>query len=361
MSVLKVNQLILKNAPEKSINSNLNESNSTYELKEVLLPDLKDGEVLIKTLYLSNDPTQRSWMRKPGNKTKSYSIPVYEGTAMASLGLGEIVESKSSNYNKGDIINGRIYWGDYSIIPDKAIFNKVDNSQNLPLEYYLSVLGMTSLTALFGLIEVGKLRKNLGAESGKGPIVAVSAASGAVGSVVVQLAKNLLGARKVIGVTGSDEKVKWVKELGADLAVNYKNSDWKKQIVEDLGDEEIDVYFDNVGGEILSFFLTQVKQKGSVVACGAISGYNDNSKFAVTTWPYIITQRIHVEGFIVSDFIDQFPEAVGILTKAIKEGELRTTDAYHVEDIKGDLAKIPKVWELLFSDAKPNGKLITRV
>lgn len=371
MSAPKVaTQVFLKTCPSGFIHTKVNEDDSTFEVKEVPIPELKEGQVLAKVLYLSNDPTQRTWLRKAGDNSPSYMPPVHEGTPMASLGLAEIIESKSEKYQKGDIASGRIYWADYAVVPDVVFFNKIDKSLGLPLEFFLSILGMTTLTAFFGLTEVGKLKKYLDEpkEGEKGPVVCVSAASGATGSSVVQIAKHLLGASKVIGISGSDEKCKWVESLGADLCVNYKNSEWKQQVSDYLAkdNEGIDVYFDCVGGEILSFILTKMNKFGHVAACGAISGYNDNKAFAVTSWPFIITNSLNVQGFIVGNFAAQFPEAIKILGAAVKEGKIKAQGAYHVEKLSGDepskrLADIPRIWNILFEDNKPNGKLLIKV
>ncbi|KAL6452299.1 hypothetical protein SBY92_001557 [Candida maltosa Xu316] len=357
-------QVYLKNCPTGFINPKFNEADSTFEIKTTPIPELKEGQVLVKILYLSNDPTQRSWFRKLGDDTPSYLPPVHEGTPVASFGVAEIIESKSTKYGKGDLVLGRVYWGNYAVLPETLIFNKIDQSFGLPLEFYLSVLGFTTLTAFFGLTEVAEFKGTKEGEKGK--VVCVSAASGATGSSVVQIAKHLLGASKVIGISGSDEKCKWVESLGADLCVNYKSETWKQDISDYLGDEKIDVYFDNVGGEILSHVLTQMNKYGHVAACGAISGYNDHSAFSVSTWPFIITERLTVRGFIVSDFGAKYPETINTLVGAIKGGKLKTDGAYHVEKLTGDdtetrLENIPRIWNLLFEDNKPNGKLLIKL
>ncbi|KAI5951407.1 hypothetical protein KGF54_004481 [Candida jiufengensis] len=364
-------EVIFERVPEGDgeIKTDVSKPDSTFALKTTKLnTELKDGQLLIKTLYLSNDPTQRTWLRKQGNNARSYIPPVYEGNVMESLGLGEVLESKSEKYSKGDIVSGRINWADYAILPDVKIFNKIDTKQGLPLPYYLSVLGMTSLTAFFGLTEAGQLHKYLKEkpEDGKGPIVCVSAASGAVGSTVVQIAKHLLGASKVIGLAGSDEKCKWVEKIGADLCVNYKNSDYQSKIKDFLGDSYVDVYFDNVGGSILSFLLSNMKKFGRVAACGSISGYSDPKLAYVTTWFEIVAQCITVEGFLVSNYKDKFPEAIKVLGDAIKDKKIDVDDSIHIEELKGNspderLSEIPKIWNLLFSGDKPHGKLLIKV
>lgn len=371
MSAPKVaTQVFLKNCPTGFINPKVNESDSTFEVKEVSIPELNDGQVLVKTLYLSNDPTQRTWLRKAGDNSPSYLPPVHEGTPMASLGLAEIVQSKSTKYAEGDIVSGRIFWADYAVLPDAVFYNKIDKSAGLPLEFYLSVLGMTTLTAFFGLTETAEMKKYLNGpkEGEKGQVVLVSAAAGATGSSAVQIAKHLLGASKVIGIAGSDDKCKWVESLGADLCVNYKTENWTKQIDEFLAkdNEGVDVYFDCVGGKILSYALTKMNKFGHVALCGAIAGYNDHSALTVGTLPFAITNRLTLRGFIVGDFAAQFAEAIPVLVGAIKSGKLKTDGAYHVEKLSGDSAAkrlegIPAIWNLLFEGDKPNGKLLIKV
>ncbi|RCK55548.1 hypothetical protein Cantr_03947 [Candida viswanathii] len=366
MSIPKeATQIFLRACPTGFINPKFNEADSTFEIKQVPIPPLKDGEVLVKTLYLSNDPTQRTWLKKAGDSTPSYLPPVHEGTPMASFGIAEVVDSKSYKYVKGNVVLGRLYWADYAVLPDTVIFNKVDAKAWLPLEYYLSVLGMTTLTAYFGLTKVAELKND---DSGKGKIVLVSAAAGAVGSSVVQIAKHLLGASKVIGIASSDEKCQWIESLGADLGVNYKTKDWQKQIDDYLAkdDEGVDVYFDCVGGEMLSYALTKMNKFGHIALCGCIAAYNDPSALVVTTLFYAITKRLTLKGFIVDDFVAEFGEVLPVLADAIKDGKLKAEGSYHVEELTGHsitqrLEEIPAIWNLLFKGDKPKGKLLTKV
>lgn len=353
----EIKQIVLKNAPIKEVNIKWGESDSTFEIETVKYDPLtlKDGDVVIKVLYFSNDPTQRPAIQKGSDPKRTYAPPILEGEANRSLGVGEIVESRSSKYAKGDVVSGVLYWGDYVIVPDTKIFTKIDVNAGLPLPAYLANVGLTGLTAYFGLKEVGKFEK--------GQSVVVSAASGATGSMVVQLAK-ILGAGKIIGITGSDEKGKWVQSLGADFTVNYNDEDWKKKLSDYIGDDFADIYFDNVGGEILSFMLTKVKRFGHVVACGAISGYQDHTKLNVSNWSEIIVNRLKVQGFIVSDFAAQFPEAIETIVGGIKTGAIKLTEGIHVDDVSSEsdpLSKVPAVWEKLFSSSKPNGKSVTKI
>ncbi|KAK6458031.1 quinone oxidoreductase [Scheffersomyces xylosifermentans] len=359
-------KILLKHNPTTEVNYSWGQEDSTFEIaKEAIdASSLKEGQSLVKVLYLSNDPTQRTWMQKGINHSRAYTTPMEEGKGVLTLGLAEVVATKSSKVKVGDIVNGKFQWADYTVIGDDGIFNVIDQSKKLPLPYYLSVLGMTAVTAYFGLTEVGKFQKPK--EGEKGPIVAVSAASGATGSMVVQIAKHVLGASKVIGISGSDEKCKWVESIGADISVNYNNPQWKEELSKDIGTDYVDIYFDNVGGEILSFMLTKVKRFGHVVACGAIAGYNDKENFKVSNWGEIISNSLTVQGFIVGNYMAKIPQAMEVLGQAIVTGKIKVQEGFHVEDISGEegeekFKKVPEIWKQLFSTTKPNGKLITKI
>ncbi len=215
-----------------------NSPDATFKYVETELAPLKEGQILVKTVYISNDPAQRSWIA-PG-KAK-YTAPVYEGDVMKAQGIAKVVESKSSKYSVGDYIVGMIGWSQYSIFADTDSLRKV--SDELPLTAYLGIAGMTGLTAYFGLTRVGGAKK--------GTVILVSAAAGATGSVVVQLAKHVIGAKKVIGIAGGSAKADYVKSLGADYAIDYKSSTFAKDLKKALGEDKIDLFFDNIGGKFL--------------------------------------------------------------------------------------------------------------
>lgn len=343
-----------------SVNLEFGAQDATFKIASVALPDLRDGFVLVKPLYYSNDPAQRMWIEKPDpNSTqvlRSYLKGPDVGDPMPAFGMAEVVKSTSAKFSVGDKVICKMYWAEYCAIPEQQIYNKVDESLGFPLTHYLSFLGFTGLTAFFGLREVGKLQK--------GQTVVISAASGATGSMAVQVAKHLFEAGKVIGISSSDEKCKWVESLGADKCLSYKSPSFQKDLAAAIGPDFADVYYDNVGGEVLDFMLKHVKDHGRIVACGAVATYNDPEKRKILNWSAIITQKLTVEGFIFFQFVSKFLEAVAALSKGIKEGKIESTEGVELVDVSGKddyLKALSRTWATLFTPEKGNGKLITKV
>ncbi|GEQ71237.1 hypothetical protein JCM33374_g4918 [Metschnikowia sp. JCM 33374] len=347
-------KIVLETPPSGAVNLAWGQSDSTFKLVDAEVPELKDGELKVKTLYLSNDPTQRMWIGANQDAKRAYMPPILKGDAVRSLGLAEVLESKSDKYAKGDVVSALLSWANESVIPEATVSTKIDKS--LPYEWYLSTIGLTGLTAYFGLKKIGQLKE--------GQTVLISAASGATGSMAVQLAKHLFKASKVVGLAGSDDKCKWVESLGADFCVNYRDADYQKKLDDFIGDDHFDVYYDNVGGEILDYALRRVKRYGRIIACGAISGYNDKSKMQINSWAEIVSNRLTAQGFIVFDFFSEFPEAVKEIVATIKSGKVTADGGVHVEDLSKldqPLEKVPEVWHKLFTEEKPQGKLLTKL
>ena len=208
--MVKTRQWLLANKPTGL--PQLDGPDQTFKLVETELPDLKDDEVLVKLVYLSNDPAQRGWISKNINPERLYVEPVKEGTPMHARGLAEVVESKSSTYKKGDTVIASTGWSEYAIKPTKEVQPAKDLPSGMSKTHYLGALGLTGLTAYFGLTEVVNTTKD--------DIVVVSGAAGATGMMAVQIAKHIIGCKKVIGMAGSDDKCKWVESIGADLCLN---------------------------------------------------------------------------------------------------------------------------------------------
>lgn len=329
-------------------------SDATFKLGTKPLSPLRDGEVLTQTLYLSNDPAQRGWIDPTIPADRLYVPPVEVGQTMNARGILKVLDSKSSSFKEGDLVVGGCGWSEYSVLPANQLQQVRTDIPNVSPTQFLGALGMTGITAYAGLINV--------IEAKKGESIVVSGAAGATGSMVVQIAKNIIGCSKVIGIAGTDDKCAWVKSLGADECINYKKSDWKQKLSA-ATEGYVDMYFDNVGGEQLDFMLTRLKTHGRVAACGAISDYNNShdDKSGLKNWFEVITQRLQIKGFIVIDHIKDGKAAkiVGELSQAAKDGKINASgENEHIVETKFE--DIPKTWTLLFEGAN-RGKLVTKI
>ncbi|KAL6711788.1 hypothetical protein ACN47E_002831 [Coniothyrium glycines] len=303
--------------------------------------DLKDGEVLFQTLYLSLDPAMRGWL----NPTRSYIPPVEIGAVMRGSGIGLIVASKSAKFPVGTYASAMCGWSEYAVLKEKFV-EKLDLPHGAVPTDALGVLGMTGLTAYFGILEVGNVKK--------GDFVVVSGAAGATGSVVGQIAK-LKGAT-VLGLAGEDSKVAWLKqELGFDEALNYKDTDFVKKF-RAATKGLIDVYFDNVGGEILDLALSRAKPFARFVQCGAISDYNKKSPQGLKNYMMIISMRIRMQGFVVFDFESKYAEARKELAQWLSEGKLKRKETV----VQGGITKAESALVALF-EGKNTGKIMVKV
>ncbi|MFN2643987.1 MAG: NADP-dependent oxidoreductase [Burkholderiales bacterium] len=280
-------------------------SETNFRLEEAALPRPAEGEVLVRNLWLSLDPYMRGRM----SDAKSYVKGVELGEVMVGQTLGEVVESRHARLAVGDKVLTPLGWQLYGCTKDAS---RVDSSR-APLSYYLGLLGMPGMTAYFGLKELG--------EPKAGETVVVSAGSGAVGSVVGQLAK-IWGARAV-GIAGGREKCEYVRdELGFDACVDYKGAGLRDQLSAACP-KGVDVYFDNVGGEILDALLERMNLFGRVVVCGTIADYNSVDPYRVRNWRAILVNRLRVRGMIVFDWKDRYGEALNALGGYLAEGRLK--------------------------------------
>ncbi|KAI4102547.1 MAG: hypothetical protein LQ339_004564 [Xanthoria mediterranea] len=316
----------------------------TFTLKTNDIPkaaDLNDGEVLFQSLYLSLDPAMRGWM----NDTRSYIPPVGINETMRGACIGLIKASKSPSFPTGSHAMGTVGWTEYAIVHSKAL-QKVDVPKNGKLTDALGVLGLTGLTAYFGILSVGQVKA--------GDFVVVSGAAGATGSVVGQIAK-IKGAR-VLGIAGSEDKVTWLKErLGFDDALNYKDAEFPLKFKEATKDY-IDVFFDNVGGEILDLALARAKPHARFVICGAISQYNSSKPQGPKNYLNIISQRIRLEGFIVYDYTSQYAHARTELAAWLSEGKIQRKETI----VQGGLAKAGEALVSLYKGSN-TGKLLVEI
>jgi NADPH-dependent curcumin reductase len=298
------------------------------------------GEALVRTLYLSLDPAMRGWM----NEGKSYVPPVGIGEVMRALGVGRVVKSNDPELSVGDTVTGLLGVQDYALCKAKELTRI--NPKLAPLPRFLGALGMPGMTAYFGLLDVGQPKA--------GETVVVSAASGAVGAIVAQIAK-IVGCR-VIGIAGGKEKCDWLtRELGIDGVIDYKGDDVRARLKE-LAPKGVDVYFDNVGGEILDTVLAQLAKRARVVICGAISQYNNEQGAAgPKNYMMLLVARARMEGFVVFDYMPRYLEGAKQIATWMAEGKLKTK-----EDIVQGLERFPEALLKLYS-GENFGKLVLEV
>ena len=310
-----------------------------FELRTVPVPGLRDGEFLVRTLYLSIDPTIRGWIDRD-----TYLPAVELGAVVRSAGIGVVVESKSPRFSPGDRVFTLVGWQEYAVVSDK------DNPAPIPPGIdptdALSVFGVTGMTAYFGLTEIGR--------PNPGETVVVSGAAGATGSVVGQLAK-AKGCR-VVGIAGSPTKCEWLtKELGFDAAIDYKKDDVGARLTATCP-KGIDVFFDNVGGPILDEVLARIALRGRVVLCGAISQYeNLDNAYGPKNYVNLIARRGRMEGFIILDYAQRFMEGVMAVGALLSEGKLK-----HKTTVVDGLDNAPDALRRLFT-GDHDGKVLVKV
>ena len=313
----------------------------TWKLVESEIPELKEGEVLIQNQYISLDPAMRGWM----NDRPSYIPPVALGEVMRAGSIGKVIKTNNHpKYNVGDVLTG---WGgvqQYNVTNGEGYYPVDTNLAPMPM--YIGTLGMPGMTAYFGILEVGKIKE--------GDVVLVSGAAGAVGSVVGQIAK--IKGCTVIGIAGGKEKCDYlVDELGYDGAIDYKNEDIKAGIKQ-YCPKGIDVYFDNVGGEILDAALARLRMHARVVICGAISQYNNTNPIkGPSNYLSLLVKRATMQGMVVMDYAKGYQTAAQEMGKWMMEGKLKSK-----EDIYDGIENFHETFERLFSGNK-KGKLVLKV
>ena len=327
----------LRRRPDGIINEN------DLELVTEEIPEILEGQILAKTIYFSLDPTNRIWM----SDIDQYMEPVEIGDIMRAGGsLAVVEESKAPHIKAGDIVQGGMHggWQEYFIIPGEEAV-AIPMEESIPLTALISVLGFTGPTAYFGFLDIGKPKED--------ETVVVSAAAGAVGSIVCQLAK-IKGCR-VVAIAGNDDKCAWLKnDLKVDEVINYK----KEPILESLKEkcpEGIDIYFENVGGETLDAALTLMNNYGRIPVCGLISMYNDWDTPGPKMFRNILMKRLTVKGFLVSDYLDRYSESLEALSKWMAEGKIQ----YRVDIVEG-IENAPSAVNKLFT-GENTGKLVIKV
>ena len=304
-------------------------SPSDFEFVETPVPELAEGEYLVRNLYISFDPTMRGWMED----RKSYMPPVALGEVMRCSTVSRVVESKNPAYAPGDILSGLFGMQEWAV-GGQGFMHGTPIAEGTPLTWPLGVTGLTGMTAYFGLLELGRPEP--------GETVLVSGAAGATGSVAAQIAK-LKGCR-VVGIAGGPEKCAWLTEqVGLDAAIDYKSENVEDRI-QALCPDGVDVYFDNVAGPILDAALANLAIRARVVMCGGISGYSEEEPPAgPRNLMNVILQRARMEGFIIIDYVSRFPEAASQLLRWVREGKI-----VHQEDIQEGIENAPETFLRLF-------------
>ncbi|KAM3191842.1 hypothetical protein ACQJBY_069212 [Aegilops geniculata] len=305
----------------------------------------ESGEVLVRNTYVSIDPYQLNRMKRQSASHHSVDV-IVPGERIASYGAGEVVASACEEYKEGDVVAGMLAWEEYSVFrPATAVLmSKVDASSGFPLSYQLGVLGTSGMTAYGGFYEVCKPQA--------GEKVFVSAASGSIGSLVGQFAK--LAGCHVVGCAGTQAKVDMLKDkLGFDDAFNYKDEPDLKAALKRRFPDGIDIYFENVGGEMLEAALNNMNTYGRVAVCGVIAEYTDPGRRAVPDLLEVIYKRITLRGFFAWDFIARFHEFTAIIGGWIEEGKVQV-----VEDVSDGLESVPSAFVALYRGENVGKKLV---
>ncbi len=326
-------QWILAKRPEGLFS----EDHFTYQ--EAIIRPLQDEQFLVEVFYLSLDPTQRMWAQ-----TDTYLPAVKIGDVMRSLGMGVVTKSRNPAFREGAIVQGMTGWQSH-VITDGRGFSQVPDNSGLPLAAYMGPLGMTGITAYFGLLDIGK--------PSKGETLIVSAAAGAVGSIACQIGK--IKGLNVVGLAGSDAKCDWLtKELGIDAAVNYRDPNAWQQLQEACP-EGVDIVFENVGGKMLDMALGLINVGARVALCGYISGYAKEQNPGCHNLPMIISKRATIQGFLVLDYVHKSRDAISDLGKWMMDGRVK----YRM-DIETGFKDLPVTINKLFS-GENNGKLLMQI
>ncbi len=312
---------------------------SDFTLSQEAVPEIKDGEILVRNLYLSVDPTQRGWLERD-----TYMPAVAIGEVVRAIGAGKVVASKNPGYAVGDVVTALVGWQDYAVLGDGGALRLNKVPAGVPVPTALSAFGLTGLTAYFGLLDVGQPKE--------GETVVVSGAAGATGMMAGQIAK-AKGCR-VIGIAGGPEKCAWITgELGFDAAIDYKSEKIPERLRE-LCPNGINVFFDNVGGEILDAVLAQLALRARVVLCGGISDYNNMAQpTGPKNYMALVMRRAKMEGFLVSDYAARFPEAIQQLAAWFTAGKIKDR-----VDILEGIENAPAALRRLFTGANIGKQLV---
>lgn len=332
MASMKNKQFVLASRPAGM------PSAENFRLNEIEVPTPNDGEALVRTLYLSVDPYIRGRM----TDRKSYVAPFAVGEAISGGAVAQVVESNASSLKPGDIVHAMLPWQLFSVAK-AAQLHKIDPAL-APITTALGVLGVPGLTAYFGFLDIGKPKE--------GEVVVVSGAAGAVGTVVCQIAK-IKGCR-VVGIAGSDEKNQYLRdELGVDATINYKTADLKQELRQACPDG-VDIYFDNVGGEVSDVVLTNLRHHSRIIICGQIALYNlEKPEPGIRVQPYLLVNSALMQGFIITDYGSRFGEGAKQMTQWLREGKLK-----YAENIIEGFENTPQAFLGLFTGENLGKQLV---
>lgn len=318
-------QWVLKQRPSGAVE----EQHFQQQTVSLDAQSLQNGECLAETLWLGFEPAMRGWL----DDVKSYLPPVAIGEVMRAPTVCRILESRHPEWQAGDLLMGLTGWQDFALLNEATLAECQKLPTETPPNMALSIFGGTSLTAWFGLMDVGQPKA--------GETVLVSGAAGATGSVVCQIAKHQ--GCHVIGLAGSADKCQWLTETcGIDIAINYRDADWLTQLQAAAGDG-IDLFFDNVGGETLEAGIDNMSDHGRIVLCGAISQYNSEQPSGPRNMMQVIARRLRLQGFIMLDYVDRMNEAMDALLPLVMEGKLHWR-----EDVQTGFENIPATFIRLF-------------
>ena len=315
-------------------------SREHFTYQEAIIPPLRDEQFLVEVFYLSLDPAQRLWAQ-----TDTYMPAIKEGEVMRSLGMGVVTRSRNPAFREGDIVQGMTGWQSHAITDGRG-FSQVPVKSGLPLATYMGPLGLTGITAYFGLLEIGKPEK--------GETLVVTAAAGGVGSVACQIGK--IKGLHVVGLAGTDEKCQWLtRELGINACVNYRDNNAFDQLRKACPNG-VDIRFENVGGDVMDMALQLINVGARIPLCGYISAYaSDERDYGAHNLPMLISKRASIEGFLVLDYIHKSRDALSDLGKWMMDGRLK-----HRMHIENGFDELPDAINKLFS-GENNGKLLMQI
>ncbi|OJD29099.1 nadp-dependent leukotriene b4 12-hydroxydehydrogenase protein [Diplodia corticola] len=325
---------------------------ATFSLVTAELPPLAAGQVLCRVRYISNDPGQRGFIGIGVADDRMYVPPVHVGAAMRAGVIAEVVASLAPSIAVGQLVM-TLHLGQWAelVVLDAADCQPLAPPPGMAVTHFLGALGAPGLTAYYGVVEVLKARPQ--------HTLVVSGAAGATGGMVVQIAKRLVGCARVVGIAGGADKCAWVRDaLGADACVDYKSASFLADLAR-ATDGYVDLYFDNVGGDVLDAMLPRMQKGGTVAVCGAISTYNDAGPMKLKNWMEVVSMRLNFKGFILLDYAEQIPSAIGELVKAVQEGKVVLGDE-HETLVETGIEGVPETWMKLFEGVN-RGKLITKL